>query len=247
MNISRLQYKSSSDKQITLIFLHGLLSDKSGSKSLYLYEYCKKNDLNFLSFDNLGHGNSDGNFIEENISSWLSTAKKMINEYCTGDAILVGSSKGGWLSLLLSLKNIDKIKAQILLAPAPDFTEEIWKKLSDDDQNILKTKGFLYVSSETCSDHYPIAYQLILDAKKHLILNNKTLNIKIPTIIIHGMKDHDVDYRNSLKIIDLIESEYCYLKLLKNSGHRLSSNQDLEILKNSVEEIMKILDSNNIL
>lgn len=237
--ISYKQHKSDNDIMPTVVFLHGLLSDQNGLKATYLEKYALQNGYGFLSFDNLGHGNSTGKFEEQTITSWLETASYMVNHLAGDNFILVGSSKGAWLALLLAINKLCKgVRGLTLLAPAPDFTESIWLSLSIDQQHMMQSQDVYPYCKPGSSFVYPISYNLILDAKKYLLLEQPYIVLDVPTTIIHGMQDTDVSYQVSLNLMHKIESPYLSTKILKNSNHSLSSDIDLKVISNSIEELI---------
>lgn len=238
------KHYSNKNKVPYVIFLHGLMSNMDGSKAVYFEEYCIKNSYNFIKFDNFGHGKSSGEFVKENISSWLEGLNLIIEQLTDGSIILVGSSAGAWISLLGSLQHKSKILGIICISAAPDFTEElIWKNLSNQERTQLHQNGIINVrgSSNDCNYSYPITYDLILNGRKHLLLNQIKINITCPVHLIHGMQDIDVSYSFSLQLAEKIISKQITIKLIKNGDHRLTRPQDLIVISNSLEEIINLL------
>ncbi|WP_316354847.1 alpha/beta hydrolase [Candidatus Trichorickettsia mobilis] len=236
------QIKSNQKNTITIIFLHGLMSDMHGTKALYLENYCIKAGYNFIRFDNFGHGNSSGNFTEQTISSWIGGLEMILNQLVTDNQIvLIGSSMGGWLSLLYAIKNPHNLLGIICISAAPDFTEElIWKKLPLIQQTKMQKDGVLEVSGNCCDTKYPISYKLVHEARNHLLLDGKTIAIDCPTHLIHGLKDLDVPYHISVKLMEKIAGDTIVLKLVKDADHRLARPTDLEIIANSINEIINL-------
>lgn len=226
-----------------VIFLHGLMSGMHSSKALYLIDYCKKNNYNFTIFDNFGHGHATGQFTDQTISSWLEGVALVLDELIDDQAIIVGSSMGGWLALLAALKFPNKVKGLICLAPAADFTEDIWHNLSPTDQSRIQKESVLEISGRSCEYRYPISYKLIEDAKKHLLLTKNEIDINIPVHLIHGMLDEDVPYEISLKLLEKITSKQIILKLVKDAKHNLSREEDLKVMTNSLEELIHVIAS----
>ncbi|WP_341786855.1 alpha/beta hydrolase [Rickettsia endosymbiont of Cantharis rufa] len=222
----------------SVIFLHGLMSSMQSTKAIYLIDYCKKNNYNFIVFDNFGCGNASGRFEDQTISDWLEGVSLILNELIDTGAILVGSSMGGWLALLAALKFPNKIKGLVCLAPASDFTQDIWQNISLGDQNKMQEEGVLEVAGKNCEHKYPICYKLIEDAKKHLLLTKNKIDINIPVHLIHGMLDEDVPYNVSTKLLEKITSKQIVMKLIKDGHHNLSREEDLKIISNSLEEII---------
>lgn len=233
-----------SKNNFTIIFLHGLMSDKNGTKSLVVEEFCAQNSYNFVAFDNLGHGDSDGIFTNFSIQSWKESTKKFINKLNLQNFIIIGSSMGGWLALLLAMEQIKNLQGLILLAPAPDFTRKIWQDLSENEKNKIKNKEIIRIKQTEEWDGIPISHILIEESENMCIMHKNKIHIPVPITIIHGMQDQDVDYKISLDLTNKIENEYLALKLLKNSGHRLSSDSDLNIITNSIEELCSLLNNN---
>ncbi|KAF8818594.1 alpha/beta hydrolase [Rickettsia endosymbiont of Cardiosporidium cionae] len=232
-----------------VIFSHGLMSNMEGAKAAYLEEFCYRNNYNFIKFDNFGHGNSSGEFITEHITSWYEGLQLIINKLTNNKkTILVGSSMGGWISLLAAMYHpFTKIIGVIGLAAAVDFTEElIWDYLSTGQQKEMVQNNLYYVPSRSvdCNDAYPISYDLILDGRKHLLLKQDVINITIPIILIHGMNDMSVPYDVSTRLMNKILSKDITLKLIKNGSHSLSRIQDLTTIGESIRCIAS--NSNNI-
>ncbi|MFV0250950.1 MAG: alpha/beta hydrolase [Rickettsia aeschlimannii] len=227
----------------SVIFLHGLMSSMQSTKAIYLIDYCKKNNYNFIIFDNFGHGNASGQFKDQTISDWLEGVSLVLDKLINTEAILVGSSMGGWLALLAALRFPDKIKGLVCVAPAPDFTENIWQNISLNDQNKMQKEEILEVSGKNCEHKYPISYKLIEDAKKHLLLTKKHIDINIPVHLIHGMLDEDVPYNVSVKLLEKITSKQIVMKLIKDGYHNLSREEDLTVMTNSLEEVIRLLSN----
>ncbi|HJD55959.1 MAG TPA: alpha/beta hydrolase [Rickettsia endosymbiont of Pyrocoelia pectoralis] len=225
-----------------VIFLHGLMSSMNSTKALYLIDYCKKNNYNFTIFDNFGHGESLGTFADQTISDWLEGVELVLDKLIEDQAIIVGSSMGGWLALLTALKFPNKVKGLICLAPAPDFTEEIWQNISAEDQIKMQKEGVLEIGGKRCSYTYPIGYKLIEDAKKHLLLTKNEINIDVPVHLIHGMLDEDVPYNTSLKLLEKITSKQIIMKLIKDGHHNLNREEDLKVMTNSLEEVIYLIN-----
>ncbi len=234
-------YKNNKKTTPYIIFLHGLMSDMNGIKSMWLEDYCRQREYNFIRFDNFGHGQSSGTFINETIGSWLNGLELILTELTNGHVILVGSSLGGWLALLASLKFPEKIVGLVCIAPAPDFTEEaIWQKLPPDKQEQMQLEGYLVVGGHNCKQKYPLSYQLISEARNHLLLNKDSIELNCPVHLIHGMLDNDIPYTISQRLLQKITTPNIVLKLIKDGDHRLSRPLDLEVITNSLSEIYNV-------
>ncbi|MCC8483437.1 MAG: alpha/beta hydrolase [Rickettsia endosymbiont of Labidopullus appendiculatus] len=232
-------YKSSKKNMPSVMFLHGLMSHMNGTKAIFLENYCKKQDYNFITFDNFGHGRSSGDFLDETIGSWLMGVELVLNKLIIQPTIIIGSSMGAWLAMLATIKFPSKICGLIALAPAIDFTENIWENLTESQKKQMQQQKWLDVDGRNCNNTYPISYQLILEAKNHLLLNSNSINLKKPVHLIHGMLDVDVPYNISSKLVEKITSDIVVIKLIKDGHHNLSRESDLAIIANSLEEIIK--------
>ncbi|WP_425363908.1 alpha/beta hydrolase [Candidatus Tisiphia endosymbiont of Hybos culiciformis] len=273
-------YKSNKKNMPSVMFLHGLMSHMNGTKAVFLENYCKTQDYNFITFDNFGHGKSSGNFLDETIGSWLMGVEMVLDEFliysndpmnggnkqgvsvlgvhevreyantpkfCGTNSqeqksiqptIVIGSSMGAWLAILAAIKFPSKICGVVALAPAIDFTETIWENLTEIQKIQMQQQKWLEVGGRNCNDTYPISYQLILEAKNHLLLNSNSINLKQPVHLIHGMLDVDVPYTISSKLVEKITSDIVVMKLIKDGHHNLARESDLAIIANSLEEII---------
>lgn len=231
-----ISYKShspkNSKKMPTIVFLGGFMSNKNSTKAEFLFNFCKEKDINYVSFDYTGHGESSGNFLDGTISSWLDDSLDVIDNLTQGDIMIVGSSMGGWIALLASLARPERIKALIGIAPSPDFTENlIWKKLTLDQQQELMSKDIIEITGGDKDEYkYTFTKNLIIDGRKCCIMNSK-IPIKHPVILLHGYQDKTVPVDVSLKIAELLESENVKLLLSKNSNHKMASEHDLQMLE----------------
>ncbi len=236
-------YKLNANKKKApyVVFHHGLMSDMNGAKAVYIEKYCKWRDYNFIRFDNFGHGLASGQFVDETISSWLEGLSLVISKLSDGPVLLVGSSMGSWITTLGAIKYPEKIIGMVGISSAPDFTEElIWNKITPRKQAVLKAEGVAEVSGAdpNCSHAYPISYKLILDGRKHLLLTEKHIEISCLVHLIHGMKDADVPYSISQRLAEKIVGNEVVIKLLKGANHSLSRDEDLQIICNSIEEVL---------
>jgi pimeloyl-ACP methyl ester carboxylesterase len=237
--LGHIAYKSVKGKGPTVVFMSGFRSDMEGSKAVFLEGVCKKLGLGYVRFDYSGHGKSCGSFEDCTIGTWKADALKVIDELTTGKIILVGSSMGGWVALLAALKRKSRIKAIIGIAAAPDFTEDlIWQQLDEFSKHKMLRDGVLMMPN--CYDDkkpYPITLKLIEEGRKHLLLR-KPINLTCPMRFLHGMADEDVPYKTSAKIAELVKSKDVKVHLLKKSGHRMSEPKELELLKQSLLELI---------
>jgi pimeloyl-ACP methyl ester carboxylesterase len=232
------QYLAKEPKKYGIIFLGGFKSDMNGTKAQAIAEYAEKNDYDFIRFDYFGHGNSSGEFIDGTIGLWLQNTLKIIDELTKDQPqILIGSSMGGWIMLLAALARPERIAGLIGLAAAPDFTEElIWDYLSKEQKETLTTEKQIHFRNEFCEDAYEISYDLINEARQHILLS-KEIKLNIPVRLIHGMDDKDVPFQTAIRLAEALTSKDIEIQLLKASGHRLSSTEELGIIYQTISLI----------
>ncbi|MDX1916753.1 MAG: alpha/beta hydrolase [Rickettsiaceae bacterium] len=243
-NNQTLSYKQQyfNKDSTTILYVHGLMSDMHGFKSSALMEYCTKKQINFIAFDNLGHGQSSGNYLECNITTWRDGLIAIIKELNLKKCILVGSSMGGWISLLVAQMNMPEIEGLLLIAPGPDFTEKILDSLSPEIKFAMIEQSFVL----NINNRYQINYQLLADGKHHLLLNQDSIKINVPVILMHGMEDTQIDYMVSYKLSQIIESPYLCAKISKYSTHRMGKIEDVALMLNSIDEIMSFNQQNSL-
>ena len=222
----------------SIIWFGGLYSDMDGKKAKYLSKFSKKNQINFCRFDYFGHGKSSKEFHNCTISHWIDNGKKMVDNVFQGPLILIGSSMGGWVSLLTALKRKKRVKNLILIAPATDMTEKLmWKSFSSKEKQAVKRNGFIQRFSEGYDEGYKITKDLLDDGKQYSILD-KGINLNIPIKLFHGMKDASVPWRHSLDLINSLSSERIDINLIKDGDHSLSRKSDLKHLGDSILEFL---------
>lgn len=223
----------------TLVWLGGFRSDMTGSKAMKVEEYAKERGQACLRFDYAGHGQSSGAFVDGTIGSWRDDAAAMIEAEASDESILVGSSMGGWIGLLLAMEEAkrakadgraSRIKALVLIAPAPDFTQKLmWPKFSEAEQKTILEEGRLVQPSPYDPEPTIITRNLIVDGKNHLILDG-LIETACPVRILQGVADPDVPHTHALKLMEALAGEDVVMTLIKDGDHRLSRDDDLAVL-----------------
>ena len=234
--IKYLFFKKNS--QITIVFFHGFMSDMLGKKPTVIQKFCRKHKLGFLKFEYSGHGKSTGIFTEGNISKWTTEAKQLIKAKISKKKklIFIGSSMGSWIALNLFKYFKKQIKGFIGISSAPEFLEELmWKKFNKKTKKIILTKKIYNLKKGEFI--YPITKQLIFDGKKNKVLNNK-INLKIPIILFHGLKDDTVPILFSKKILKICKNANCKLIKIKNGNHSLSRKSDLKKISSELNNLI---------
>ena len=221
-----------------IMFLGGFRSDMEGTKACFLESWCKHQGINFIKFDYSGHGLSSGSFEDGCVGEWSADACEVLDTLTSGKQILVGSSMGGWISLLLAKKRPEKVAALIGIAAAPDFTENsMWEGFSKKEKDELNNNGKVLISSDYSDEPLEISKKLIEDGRKNLVLND-TLNFNFPVRLLQGMEDKDVHFMRAIELADHISSGNLSVALIKNADHQFSSPKCLEILKKTIEEFL---------
>ena len=226
-------------KPLEVVFMHGTLSDKNASKSLFLEDFCKKNGLGYTAFDFIGHGESSGKYTDGTIGVWFENALEIIDRVTSNPLILVGSSMGGWIALLAAKARPERVKAVVGLAAAADFTVDLWNSFSDKQKKEIDEKGVIYTPNGWTEEGDPWTKQLFIDAEKYLLIKGKdSLNIQCPLVLIHGAKDDCVPVETTFKIMDAAKTEKVKAIILKNSGHRLSEPNELLVLEQELNNFI---------
>ena len=219
-----------------VMFCGGLMSDMTGTKATALEAHCRAVGRAYLRFDYRGHGQSSGVFHKTTLGEWADDATAMLDEVTQGPMVVVGSSMGGWVMLLLALKRPERITALVGIAPAPDFIDAMWESFDEEVKETLRREGVYARPSEYSEDPYMISMQLIEEARQHTLLD-KAISLTCPVRLLHGMQDPDVPWQHSLKIAEQLESQDVVLTFTKSGDHRLSEPADIARLLASVDEL----------
>ncbi len=238
-NNQKIHYKFINNKSlITIIFLHGLMSDIKSKKAKFLKKFVNKNKINLLLFEYSGHGKSSGQFTDFSIKNWIEDSRSIVkNLIKKGKIILIGSSMGAWIGIMLIKYFHQRIKGFIGIAPAPDFTEElIWKKLNIFEKNNIR-KNKIYKLKSSHNNFYPITKKFIFDGKKILILNKKIkCNFKVE--LLHGIRDSSVPWAYSINLTKTLIAKKLKLTIIDDGDHSLSRVQDLKKIELAIKNII---------
>ena len=226
-----------------LIWLGGFKSDMKGTKAEALDIWAQEKGWACIRFDYSGHGESGGKFSDGTIGKWLDESCNVFEQFCDGPTIAIGSSMGGWISLLLAqrlrakaLRGKAELAGLVLIAPAVDFTEALmWQRFTPDIKRQLDDKGYWERPSEYSSDPYLITRQLIEEGRNHLLLGG-LIETGCPVRILQGVKDEDVPWEHAVSLVSRIARDDVVLTLVKDGDHRLSRPEDIERLLNAVAE-----------
>jgi pimeloyl-ACP methyl ester carboxylesterase len=226
-----------------IVFLGGFRSDMTGTKALFLEDYCRRGGQAFVRFDYFGHGASSGEFAQATIGRWREDAIAIIDSLTRGPQILVGSSMGGWIMLLAALARRERIAALVGLASAPDFTEELlWPRLTPAQREDILEEGSLDLPSDYDPAGYLYTRTLIEDGRRHLLLR-APIALDMPVRLLHGLADQSVPWQLSLRLAERLASRDVAVTLIKDGDHRLSSEPDLARLAQTLDALAPTLPS----
>ena len=227
-------------KNLYIVFLHGFASDIDGEKPKKFLNFSVKKKLGFLALEYFGHGRSSGEFTKGNISKWSNDAKITIKKIVKkNEFILIGSSMGGWISMIMHRYFSSQIKGFLGIGSAPEFlTRIMWKKFPKKIKNEILKKGVSKIKNGEYE--YLITKQLILDGKKakNKVLNKKLNNIT-PVTMVHGQKDEVVPVKYSRMVLKTFPKAQKKILVIKNGDHSLSSKKNLNIICSELQKIIK--------
>ena len=234
---NNVAYAKTAGAAPAVVFLGGFRSDMTGTKAVALEDWAQRTGRAFLRFDYLGHGQSSGRFEDGTIGRWLDDSLAAIDQLTTGPLVLVGSSMGGWLSLLVARARPERLAGLVLIAAAPDFTERmLLKGLSAEDRIALERDGRLERPSQYSPEPSVFTWKLIEEGRRHLLLDKK-LVLPCPVRLLHGQSDPDVPWEYSLQIAQHLDAPEVITTLIKGGDHRLSTPADIARLIATVEEL----------
>lgn len=223
-----------------VVFLGGLKSDMGGTKAVYLEDWARAQGRAFLRFDYSGHGQSSGVFTEGCIGDWFEDAVHAITTLTKGPQVLVGSSMGGWVSLLCTRAIPERIGGLVTIAAAPDFMEDsVWASFSDAQKAEMEETGQVALPSEYGAP-YVFTRRMIEDGRQRLVLRDP-LPLPFPTRFLQGTADADVDMSVALRLLDHATGEDMRLTLVKGADHRFSDDTCLALIAQSIEEVLATL------
>ncbi|MEP9349717.1 alpha/beta hydrolase [Xanthobacter sp. KR7-225] len=223
-----------------VLWLGGFKSDMTGTKAEHLARWAAARGSAYVRFDYSGHGASSGRFEDGTISQWLEDTLAVFERATTGPQILVGSSMGGWMALLLAralaARGDGRLKALVLIAPAPDFTEALmWDRFPPPVREQIERTGRFLKPSLYGEDPYVITKELIEDGRRHLLLG-APFAVGCPVRIQQGAVDEDVPWAHAMRLVSCLAEDDVVFALVKDGDHRLSRPEDLERLTAALEE-----------
>ncbi|AQS48689.1 alpha/beta hydrolase [Thioclava nitratireducens] len=233
----RIAYNLTPGKGPGVVFLGGFKSDMEGTKALALEDWAKREGRAFLRFDYSGHGVSDGAFEDGAIGDWFEDARDVIMAKTEGPQILVGSSMGGWISLLMSREHPEKVAGLVTIAAAPDFTEDgYWASFDKETRHKLESEGSIAVPSDY-GEPYIITRRLINEGRERLVLRSP-LALPFPTRFLQGTADEAVSTETAIRLLEHAEGADMRLTLVKGADHRFSDPDCLALIETALAEVL---------
>jgi pimeloyl-ACP methyl ester carboxylesterase len=225
-----------------LFWLGGFHSDMAGTKAVALDAWAAEHHRACVRFDYSGHGESGGAFIDGTIGRWLEESLAVFERFCEGPQVVIGSSMGGWMALLLAREMARRpagrasLAGLVLIAPAPDFTEELmWKEFSPEVRHEIETQG-MWLRPSQYGEPYPITRSLIEDGRNHLLLGS-AIAVGCPVRILQGAQDPDVPWQHAFALTHRLPSDDVVLTMIQDGDHRLSRPQDIARIIAAVAEM----------
>jgi pimeloyl-ACP methyl ester carboxylesterase len=226
-----------------VFWLGGFKSDMQGTKALALDAWAQQQGRAMTRFDYSGHGESGGDFALGTIGRWLEESLAVFDGFCRGPQVVVGSSMGGWLALLLARAlarrgkpSAAQIAGMVLIAPAVDFTEELmWKRFPPEVRREIEEKGSWARPSQYSEEPYLITRGLIDEGRRHLLLGGM-IETGCPVRILQGVQDPDVPWQHAVELVSRFARDDVVLTMVKDGDHRLSRPEDIERLIAAVAE-----------
>lgn len=220
-----------------IVFLGGFRSDMTGTKATFLEAWATARGRAFLRFDYRGHGQSSGRFEEHGIGDWAADAEAVLDRLTAGPQILVGSSMGGLIALLIARRHPERVAGLIGIAAAPDFTEDsMWAGFDPGQRAALERDGQVALPSDYSDEPYVITRHLIEDGRQNLVLRDP-LPLPFPVRLLHGTADADVPVERGLLLLDHMDCPDARLTLVKDSDHRFSGDRELALVGGAVAEL----------
>jgi pimeloyl-ACP methyl ester carboxylesterase len=235
---ARLAYEFTPGTAPAVVFLGGFKSDMQGTKALSLEAWAKARGQAFLRLDYSGHGQSGGAFEAGTIGHWYQDARAVIEHEIERPCVLVGSSMGGWIALLIARESPRSVAGLVTVAAAPDFTEDgYWASFTPEQRVALVEKGRVSVPSDY-GEPYVITQRLIEDGRRHLVLRDP-LHLPFATRFLQGTADRDVPPTWAQRLFDHVEGDDVMLTLVKGADHRFSEPDLLLLLQSAVEDVVR--------
>ena len=233
----RLAYHKTEGQEPGIVFLGGFMSDMNGTKAIWLENWARAQGRAFLRFDYSGHGESSGDFADGCIGDWAEDAFAAISQLTQGSQILVGSSMGGWIALLMARRMPARVAGLVGIAAAPDFTEDsMWPGLNDSQRAEIMETGQTQLANDYDETPYTLTRRLFEDGRNQLMLR-APLSLPFPVRLLQGTHDEAVATSVPLRLMDHAECPDLRLTLVKGADHRFSTPECLDLIAGAIAEV----------
>lgn len=231
----RIVYHKTEGAVPTIVFLGGFKSDMEGSKATHLEAWAQAQGRAYVRFDYSGHGQSSEAFTDGCIGDWRDDAREVLKALTTGPLVLVGSSMGGWISLLLAREMPERIKGLVTIAAAPDFTTRHWAGMSEEDRATVLRDGQVAQPSDYGAP-YIYTKRLFEDGATNRVLD-APLALPFPVRMVQGTEDNAVPTSEATSLLDHIDGRDVQLLLVKGKDHSFSDAECLSLIERCVDEV----------
>ncbi|MGK6355566.1 alpha/beta fold hydrolase [Sphingomonas sp. DT-207] len=235
----RLAYRHTPGRGPTIVFLCGYASDMKGTKALALEEWAGRTGQAFLRFDYAGCGESDGAFEEQTLDGWRDDALRIIDQVVDGPVVLVGSSMGGWIMLLVAKARPEQVEGLVGIAAAPDFTD--WGFTQEEKLELLQ-RGRLEQPSDY-SDQPTVTTRAFWESGEANRVMIGPIAYDGPVRLLQGQRDKEVPWLRAPTLAELFRSDAVQTWLVKDGDHRLSRDSDIALILRAVEEVLVLCSS----
>ncbi|TKD51789.1 alpha/beta fold hydrolase [Sphingomonas baiyangensis] len=235
---ARIAFRVTEGAGPTILFLPGYASDMHGTKALAIEAWAKENGRACVRFDYRGCGESEGSFEDYTLADWRDDALLIVDQVIEGPVLLVGSSMGGWIALLVAKARPDRIAGFVGIAPAPDFTD--WG-FTAEDKTALLTEGRIEKPSPY-ADTPTVTTRAFWASGEANRLMFGTIPLAVPARLIQGMRDAEVPWERACRLVQLIAADDVRTVLIKDGDHRLSRDADIAIILQAIDEVVAAAD-----
>ena len=228
-----------------VVWLPGLKSEMTSTKATALAAWAAAERIACTRLDYSGHGQSDGRFEDGTIGAWLDEADAVVSDHTSGPQVLVGSSTGGYIALLLLRRYLEhapelaaRIRALVLIAPAWDLTTTLmWDRFSDSARRAITEQGVYLRPSDYGDGPYAITRNFIEEGRNHLI-GPKGFDPGRPIHVLHGLQDQDVPWEHTLDLVAILSGDHVSVEAVPEGEHRLSSPHEISLMLGLVERAL---------
>ncbi len=225
----------------TVVFLCGYASDMNGTKALALEEWAQRTGRAFLRFDYAGCGESEGDFEDQTLASWRDDALRVIDKVVEGPVVLVGSSMGGWVMLLVAKERPGLVAGMVGIAAAPDFTD--WG-YSEAEKAVILREGRIEQPNDY-GDTPTVTTRGFWASGEANKMMTGPIAFDGPVRLLQGQRDKEVPWERALTLAELFRSDAVQTVLVKDGDHRLSRDNDLALIIRSVEDVLSLCSSSS--